>query len=186
MTVGAHAYRRIIGRRAAASVKAKRRKRKQNKTYVTPEKDDMTSANQTPGGYKFAPNVAIQHGRANQHDPACFRLFSPRSFPSRSGILLHADVQPWLSLQRSISPRNVPPLVPPSCAIPPILGCSRPLVGVDAENSEFVQEQTTHSLFFLTSHAARAPHQFSEHYALRQSRILHARHKSREQYPPPA
>ena len=27
----------------------------------------MTSANQTPGGYKFAPLVASQQGRANQH-----------------------------------------------------------------------------------------------------------------------
>ena len=31
-------------------------KTKQNKTNViTPEKDAMSSANQTPGGYKFAP-----------------------------------------------------------------------------------------------------------------------------------
>ena len=49
-----------------------------------------------------------------------YGLPSPWSFPSRSGILLHAVVQSWLYLQRSsISPRNVPPLVPPSCAIPP-------------------------------------------------------------------
>ena len=34
----------------------------------------MTSANQTPGGYKFAPLVACQLWRANRNDPACFGL----------------------------------------------------------------------------------------------------------------
>ena len=95
-------------------------KTKQNKkTNVTPEKDVMTSANQTPGGHKFAPLVASQQGRANQHEPACFGLSSPRSFPSRSGIPLHAVAQPWFFLQRSVLPWNVPPLVLPFCAIPP-------------------------------------------------------------------
>ena len=79
-------------------------KTKQNKTKVTPEEGDMTSANQTPGGYEFAPLVASQQGQANQHEPACFGLSSPWSFPSRSGIRLHVIVQPWFSLQRSISP----------------------------------------------------------------------------------
>ena len=96
-------------------------KMKHNKTNVTPEKDVIASANQTPGGCKFAPLVAKQ-GRANQHEPACFGLSSPRSFPSRSGIRLHAVVQPWFPLQRSISPWNVPPLFPPFCAIPPRSG----------------------------------------------------------------
>ena len=32
----------------------------------------MISASQTPRGYKFAPLVASQQGRANQHEPACF------------------------------------------------------------------------------------------------------------------
>ena len=50
----------------------------------------MTSANQTPGGHKFAPLVASRQGRANQHEPACFGLSSPWSFPSRSGIPLHS------------------------------------------------------------------------------------------------
>ena len=72
-----------------------------------------------PGGYKFAPLVASRLWRANQHEPACFGLSSPWSFPSRSGIPLHAVVQPWLLLQLSTSPRNVPPLVPSFCAIPP-------------------------------------------------------------------
>ena len=34
-------------------------------------------------------------------------------------------------------------------------------------------------------YAARAPRHFSEYHTLRQSRILHARHKPREQGPPP-
>ena len=77
--------------------------RKRNKTNVTPEKDDMVSANQTPGGYKFVPLVASQQWRVDQHESACFGLSSPWSFPLLSGIRLHAVVQPWLSLQRSIS-----------------------------------------------------------------------------------
>ena len=39
--------------------------------------------------------------------------------------------------------------------------------------------------FSCPPHTARAPHQFSEHHTLWQSRVLHARHKSREQDPPP-
>ena len=47
-----------IERRAAASANFSiKTKTEQNKTNVTPEKDVMTSANQTPGGYKFAPLV---------------------------------------------------------------------------------------------------------------------------------
>ena len=94
--------RRTIQRRVAALVKAKKTKTKQNETNATPEKDDMTSANQTPGGYTFVALVASQPWQANQHEPACFGPSSPWSFPSRSGVLLHAVVQPWLFLQRSI------------------------------------------------------------------------------------
>ena len=57
-------------------------KTKLNKIKVTPEKDVMASANQTPGGYKFASIVARQQGR-DQHEPACFGLSSPWPFPSR-------------------------------------------------------------------------------------------------------
>ena len=66
------------------------------KTKATPEKGVMASANQTPGGYKFVPLVASQQERASQHEPACFGLSSPWSFPSRSGIPLHTGVQPWI------------------------------------------------------------------------------------------
>ena len=59
--------------------------------------DIHVSANQTPGGHKFAPLVAIsQQGRANQHESACFGLSSSWSFLSRSGIRMPAVVQPWL------------------------------------------------------------------------------------------
>ena len=69
---------------------------------------------------------------------------------------------------------------------PLVLGCSRPLVGADAESSEVAQE-TPHPLFSLASHIAHAPHQLSEHqHAYRQSRILHARHISRKLDSPPA
>ena len=51
-------------------------KTKQNKTNVKSEEDVMTSANQTPIGYKFAPLVASQQGRPNQHEPSCFGLLS--------------------------------------------------------------------------------------------------------------
>ena len=34
--------------------------------------------------------MACQQGRANQHEPACFGLFSPWSFPSLSGVRLRA------------------------------------------------------------------------------------------------
>ena len=77
------------------------------------------------------------------------------------------------------------PWFPRSASLPLVLGCSRPLVRVDAESSEVVQE-ALHPLSFLAPHTARVPRQFSEYHALcRQSRILHARHKSRKQDPPP-
>ena len=46
-----------MGRGFNESIKTKT---KQNKTNVTPEKDVMTSANQAPGGYMFAPLVTSQ------------------------------------------------------------------------------------------------------------------------------
>ena len=55
----------------------------------------------------------------------------------------------------------------------------------NTENSEAVQE-TPHPLLLLPPHAARAPHQFSVHHILRQSRVLHARYKSIYQDLPPA
>ena len=77
------------------------------------------------------------------------------------------------------------PLFRRSAPSPLFLGCSRPLVGVDAESSEVVQV-TPFPLFFLAPNTARAPHQLSKHHSLWQSRIPHARHKFRKQDPPPA
>ena len=83
VAVGAHAYRRTIERtKPRLQSKQKDEKRNKNRTNVTPEKYDMTSANQTPGGYKFASLVGNQLWRANQHEPACFKLSSPWYFPS--------------------------------------------------------------------------------------------------------
>ena len=92
---------------------------KQNKRNTRERRHDILSANQTPGGHKFAPLVASQQGRANEPEPACFGLSSLWCFPSRLGIPLHAVVQPCFFLQRSILPWNVPPLILPFCAIPP-------------------------------------------------------------------
>ena len=64
-----------------------------------------------------------------------------------------------------------------------VLDCDRPLVGVDAESSEVVQK-TPHPFSLLSPRRTRNPHEFPEHHALRQSRVLHARHKPREQAPP--
>ena len=61
-------------------------------------------------------------------------------------------------------------------SFPLVLCCDRPLFGVDAETSEVV----------LSPRGDRTPHEFSKDHALWQSRVLHARHKPREQDPPPA
>ena len=58
----------------------------------------------------------------------------------------------------------------PLARFPLVLGCSHPLVSIDTESSE-VQE-TPDLLFLLPFDAARASYQFSEHQALRQSRVL--------------
>ena len=60
----------LEGNMAAASVKKGENETKQNNK--TSEKDDMTSANQTLGRYKFAPLVANQLWGANQNKPALF------------------------------------------------------------------------------------------------------------------
>ena len=90
----------------------------------------MASANQTPGGYKFALLVASQLRRANQHEHACFELFSLWSFPSRSGIVLYTVVQPRLC-NDPFCYETFRPLLLRSAAFPLVLGYSRPLVGVD-------------------------------------------------------
>ena len=81
--------------------------------------DTQCSIGHVPKRILVRATVANQLLRANQYEHACFGLPSPWSFPSRSDQLLHAVVLPWLSLPRSISSWKIPPLVLPSCAIPP-------------------------------------------------------------------
>ena len=67
-------------------------------------------------------------------------------------------------------------------SFPLVLGCDRLPVGVDAENSEVVQE-TPHPFFLLPPRRDRTPREFPEHHTLQQSRVFHARHKTCEQDP---
>ena len=62
VAVGALAYRRMENdwTKGRDFSETKKSKTKENKTNITPEKNDMTSANQTLGRYKFAPLVASQ------------------------------------------------------------------------------------------------------------------------------
>ena len=64
-----------------------------------------------------------------------------------------------------------------------VLGCNRPLVGVDTERGS---PGDTISTIFHVPYAARAPHQLSENYLPWQSLVLHGSHKSFEQNPPAA
>ena len=164
-------------------MKAKRRKR--NKTNVTPEKD-MTSTNQTTGGYKFAPHVASQLRRANQYEPrllwailsmVVLGTFGHTSACRRPALAFSGAIH--FAMKRSaascsavlrLSPPSWAAVVHWSVSMPKALRSSR--------------RRPIHS-FSCPPHAARTPHQFAEHHALRQSLIPHARHKSREQDPPP-
>ena len=127
--------------------------------------------------------VANQLLRANQYEHACFGLPSPWSFPSRSNILLYAVVLPWLSLPRSISSLKISPLVSPSYAIPPRPGLRSSTCRGGCRKSEVV-EKTPHPFFLLSPHGTHTLHEFPEYHALRQSRVVHARHKPREQDTP--
>ena len=85
MTIGAPACRRTIERRAAASNESIKTKTKQNKTNVTPEKNAMTSANQTPRGYKNAPLMASY----NKGERNCVKMKSrlvAKGFSQVAGI----------------------------------------------------------------------------------------------------
>ena len=90
--------------------------------------------------------LLINYGERTSTEPACFGLSSPWSSPSRSDILLHAVVQPWLSLQDPYRHETLRPLFRRPAPFPRVLGYSHPLVGIDAKVSEVVQEKP-HSLF---------------------------------------
>ena len=74
--------------------------------YLLDHSGDEGWQTKTNRGYKFAP-LDLCLSTIMVTEPArvrfCFGLSSPWSFPSRSNILLHYVVQPWRSLQRSIS-----------------------------------------------------------------------------------
>ena len=124
VAIGAPAYRRANERRAAASAKTYRRKRSKTKTKVTPEKNAMASANQTPGGYKFSPLVAIngQQGRANQHEPGCFGL----SLLGTSRHVCMTEYSLGFLCSDPFRHEKFRPLFRRSAPFPLVLGCSRP------------------------------------------------------------
>ena len=144
-------------------MKAYRRKRK--KTNVTPEKDDMASANQTPGGYKFAPLVASQQcGERTSTSPLALgypllgisrhvRAYGcmPWSSPSFrcSGPFRREMFRPLSAILRH-SPSSWAAVVHWSALMPKALSSSR--------------RYLIHS-FSCPSHSPR-PHQFSEHHVL--------------------
>ena len=101
--------------------------------------------------YKFVPLVANQLWRANQHEHACFGLSSPPwSFPLHSGVLLYCmpERSPDFLCGDPFRHETFRPFFRRLAPSPLVLGCSRPLVGVDAEGSEIVQK-TPHPLFSL-------------------------------------
>ena len=96
-------YRRTIERRAACSMKAKRRKRNE-----TPEKGNVASTR--PEDTSSLRLWLIDYGGRSSTSTLAFGISSPWSFPSRSSIRLHAVVQTWLYLQRSVRHETFRPL----------------------------------------------------------------------------
>ena len=180
MATGAHAYRKMIGRSAAALTKANGRK--QNKMKQTSRRRKTTRHLQTT------------------HIRATCGLPTMASEPARTRLLQAILTLVLLVTYKHATACRSPALVFSAAihfamkrsahrfrrltAFLVGLGFSRQLVRADTESSEVV-EATPHLLFFLTPHAIRAPHQFYDHHAPRQSLVFHARFKSREKDPPP-
>ena len=148
MAAGAHAV-RTIEQSAADSIKEKKTKTKQNEQTqnLTPDKKGkMASANKkyredTRPGYFWLINYG------ERISTTTLALGYSLLDPSRSGILLHAVVQPWVFFLCSDRLRHETsrPLFRRLATFPFTLGCSRPLIRVDPESSEVVQE-TPHVL----------------------------------------
>ena len=104
--------------------KHKDEKRSKAVTNVTPEKNFMTCANQTPGEYKFVALVASQQGRANQHEPLA--LGYPLLGPSRHVRAFHCMPQSSLGFLCNDPFRHemFRPLFLRSAPFPLVLGCS--------------------------------------------------------------
>ena len=108
--------------------------------------------------------INTRENRAYYHMSSCFRLSFSSYFQSRSGIQLYAVVQPSLLPQHFFHVKCSAffrPLLCPSASFPLLLCWSRPLVGVDAENSQVVQE-TPHPLVFMAPHTARVRHRHND------------------------
>ena len=187
MAVGAHAYRRTFERRAADLTKQKEEKRNRTKEgkKTTPEKGEMASASKKcPEDTSSSHLWLINYGeRTSTSEHACLGLSSSWFFPSCSGIPVPTVVQAF-SAARSILHETFYLLFRRLAPFPLVLACSRSLVGIDTESSEVVHQITHH--VSLLPHAGRAPHQFSQYHSLRQSCVIHTRHKPREKDPPPA
>ena len=107
-----------------------------------------SSASQTSGGHKFAPLLwLVNKGERTSTSPLA--LGYPLLGPSRHVRAYHCMPQSSLGFSAAIHfamKCSAPSLFCRSAPFPLVLGCSRPLVGVDAESSEVVQE-TPHPLF---------------------------------------
>ena len=154
---------------------------------IKTDKGKMTPA-KTLEGYKFAPLVIELLRRANphEHEHVCLGLSSPdtSSFvwayytACRSPAALAFSAAIYFAMKRPAlcfavlrhSPSSWAAVVHWSALIAKALRSSK----------------DTQSTLFLAPPRSPRPHQFFKHHALRQSRILHTRHKSREQDPPPA
>ena len=123
-----------------------------------------------PGGYKFLPLVANNDGERTSTNTLALG-YPPALGPSpvTFGYTTTACRCPALTFSAAINffmKLSSRPLFRRLASFPLVLGCSHPLVDVDTESSELVQE-TPHPLFPLLPHAAHAPRQFSEQHALR-------------------
>ena len=118
----------------------------------------MTSMNQTPGGYKFAPLVAtvVNHGERTKTSPLA--LGYPLLRPSRHVRVYYCTPlsSPGFLCSDPFRHETFRPFFRRPAQFPLVLDCSRPLVGVDAESSEVVQE-TPHPVFFLGSPRSPRP-----------------------------
>ena len=158
--------------KAAALVKAKILKRNKNKPNVMLEKDNTTSVRRIQ---IHASTMASEPARAR-----CIWAIPPLVLPVTFGhttscrsraLIFSATI--YFAMKRSTSCSDILRHPPSSWAA--VVHWS----AFYTESTEVVQE-TPHQLLFLAPDVARAPHQLSAHHALRQSRNLNARHKSRQ------
>ena len=165
-------------------------KTKKNKTNVTPEKYDTTSANQKPGVHKFAPLVpSQQEERANQHEPACFgtavlSLALPVTFGHTTACrtpALDFSAATHFTMKKCSAPCSTVLRHSPS-SWATVVHCSA-LMSKALKSSK---KQPIHSFSCPPTQPAPPTNSPNITHALGQSRILHARHKSRVQDPPPA